>query len=176
MKKDQNNNSLPNKANFLINQKLRVNGLLNNSLGLLYKTLDHNKNKYRLIGWNKKSNLLNKITQNGKFIIKSDSNSIIKKVNLSDFVVGKLGISKISIDEAYGIVSRNLARYENADFLNNTKGKTKLSLLNINTKVIRKKDGKPVSIVTALSETGFGYVVSSVSDFNGFKYKFWIFN
>ena len=157
------------KKNIKIIDRLSKSSSFHNSLNILSRTLVKNK-KYQLVGWGVKETILGDIHNNNLFNIKKGNklNKIVKKARLSDFKSKKTGISKLTISNAFNHVNYSLNKIK-TDRL----GKHELYLLNTNKQVIRNHNGKKVDILTALSESGYGFFIASYSQY--MKYNFNIY-
>lgn len=164
---------IKNKRNRRIINKLAIDGLFINNLDILSSCINKKVGSGKsLVAWGVKETLLNDIEKGGRFKFKSKKD-YTRKAKRSDFSP-KHGISERTLSLAFKQVNLALSKIRTRQL-----GPHHLYFLS-GTKAKRKSDGTPVSLTTALTQSGYGYVIGDIIQKGtglGFRKEgFWVFD
>ena len=136
-------------------EALAIDGLFINNLDILSSCINKKVGSGKsLVAWGVNETLLNDIEKRGRFQFKN-KNDYTRKAKRSDFSP-KHGISERTLSLAYKQVNLSLSRIRSRGL-----GKHRLYFLS-GAKVKRKSDGTPVTLTTALTESGYGNVIGDI--------------
>ena len=142
------------KNNKIINA-LAIDGLFINNLDILSSCINRKVGPGKsLVAWGTKETLLNDIEKRGRFKFKNKKD-YTRKAKRSDFSP-KDGISERTLSLAFKQVNLALSRIQTRRL-----GPHQLYFLS-GTRPKRKSDATPVSLTTALTESGYGSVIGDI--------------